>query len=60
MTVTVTDGGGAAEPAGHLPFAASDAIGAVSLSPGAELLTLTLSDDDGGSDVTDAGAQVQR
>lgn len=45
-------------PLGIYPFAASDAIGAVSASPGAELLTLTLSDDDGGSVVTDAGVIV--
>ena len=40
------------------PFAAAEAIGAVSPSPGAELVTLTLSDDDGGSVVTDAGVIV--
>jgi hypothetical protein len=45
-------------PLGTFPFAAEDAIDAVSASPGVEQLTLTLSDDDGGSDATDAGAIV--
>lgn len=45
-------------PLGTYPFAAADAIGAVSPSPGAELVSLTLSDDDGGSAVTDAGVIV--
>ena len=45
-------------PLGTYPFAASDAIDAVSPSPGAELLTLTLSDDDGGGDIAEAGVIV--
>jgi len=45
-------------PLGTFPFAASDSVAAVSPEPGVEVLTLTLSDDDGGSDETDAGAIV--
>ena len=37
-------------PFGTFPFAAADEIDAVSPEPGAELLALTLTDDDGGSD----------
>jgi hypothetical protein len=45
-------------PLGTYPFAAADAIDAVSPSPGVEPLTLTLSDDDGASDVTEAAVIV--
>lgn len=45
-------------PLGTFPFAADDAIDAVADSPGAQVLTLTLSDDDGGTDATDAEALV--
>ena len=45
-------------PLGTYPFAAADAIDAVSLAPGMELATLTVSDDDLGSDVTNAGVIV--
>jgi hypothetical protein len=45
-------------PLGTFPFAAADAIDSVTDSPGTVLLTLTLTDDDGGSDATDAGAIV--
>jgi hypothetical protein len=45
-------------PLGTYPFAAADAIDAVSPSPGPELVALTLSDDDGGSDLADAAVIV--
>ena len=45
-------------PLGTYPFAAADAIDAVSPSPGPEVVTLTLSDDDGGSDLADADVIV--
>ncbi len=45
-------------PLGTYPFAASDAVGAVEATPGVQLVTLTLTDDDGGSDAADADAIV--
>jgi hypothetical protein len=45
-------------PHGTFPFAAADEIDTVSPEPGAQLLTLTLTDDDGGSDVADADVIV--
>lgn len=45
-------------PDGTFPFEASDAIGAVYAEPGVGSLMVTLTDDDGGSDVADAGVIV--
>lgn len=45
-------------PLGTFPFAASDAIDAGYAAPGVELLTVTLADDDDGSDSADAGVIV--
>ncbi len=45
-------------PGGTFPFAADDEVTAVSAEAGAELLTLALSDDDGGSDATEADVIV--
>ena len=61
-TTTVFNDGVAADPDpspdGVFPFFASDDIDAVSAEPAAQLLSLTLSDDDGGSDAVDAGVIV--
>lgn len=43
---------------GTFPFAASDDIDAAYALPGAEILTVTLTDDDGGGDSADAGVIV--
>lgn len=48
----------AKSPFGIFPFSASDSIDALYGSPGVETLTLTLTDDDGGSDVNSAGVIV--
>lgn len=45
-------------PLGTFPFAASDAIDAAFATPGAELLAVTLTDDDAGSDDAQAGVIV--
>jgi hypothetical protein len=45
-------------PEGVFPFFAADDIDAVSAEPGVQALSLVLTDDDGGSDATDAGVVV--
>jgi hypothetical protein len=45
-------------PGGTFPFTASDSIDALYGAPGVETLSLTLTDDDGGSDVNSAGIIV--
>jgi hypothetical protein len=58
-TVYYNDGSGPdgfPSPFGTFPFAAADSIDAVYAVPGAEVLTVLLADDDGGSD--SAGGQV--
>ena len=45
-------------PFGIFPFTASDSIDAMYGAPGVETLSLTLTDDDGGSDVNSAGVIV--
>jgi hypothetical protein len=61
-TTTVFNDGVAEDPDpspdGVFPFFASDDIEAVSAEPAAQVLTLTLSDDDGGTDAVDAGVIV--
>lgn len=61
-TTTVFNDGAAADPDpspdGTFPFFAADDIEAVADQPAAQTLALTLSDDDGGSDVVDAGVIV--
>ena len=48
----------AKSPFGTFPFTASDSINALYGAPGVETLSLTLTDDDGGSDVNSAGVIV--
>ena len=45
-------------PFGTFPFLATDAIDAVYVGPGSEALAVTLTDDDGGSDVSNANVVV--
>lgn len=45
-------------PLGTFPFAAADAIDAGYASPGAQVLSVTLIDDDGGTDSADGGVVV--
>jgi hypothetical protein len=45
-------------PFGTFPFTATDSIDAIYGAPGVETLSLTLTDDDGGSDVNSAGVIV--